>query len=43
MVKPRQRGLRFEEDSITVDIHRPASEIVKSIFGVLYLAARTPR
>ena len=38
----RQRPVRGE-DPIAVDIDRPVIEIKKSIFGVLYLAARKPR
>jgi gluconate kinase len=32
-----------EENPITVDIDRPLGEIMKSIFGVLYLEAPRPR
>jgi hypothetical protein len=32
-----------DANPIAVDIDRPQSEIIKSIFGVLYLAARKPR
>jgi hypothetical protein len=32
-----------EENPITVDVNRPKREIVESIFGVLYLAARKLR
>jgi hypothetical protein len=32
----------YEANSITVDLNRQLGEIVESIFGVLYLAARKP-
>jgi gluconate kinase len=36
-------GSESEENPIAVDTDRPLGEIVKSIFGVLYLEAPRPR